>query len=421
MSRSPWDGGDRRALFAAIAIVGAWDIVGLAIDLLGRPDEPVHPGAPRWLLAFADAPVLVLAVALVGLAALAASLRERRRLPAFVVAIASSALLVEALAAASDGPWRARFFVGAALLGAVLAEGWARGASVDIRARAAERGALAMLAATWFGAGLSKIAGAGESWADATTMRAIAAAHAHIDAPGLAQLVIDAPTLARSLALAAVLTQLAAPALLAGPRWRTLAALGLVAFHLGVALVTRIGYWQPVALLLAFALPWPRWIPALRRVSPESTGHASGGPSRVRLAIVLATIVGIAWWPGVRAYTELHHRPRSLDDAGLVVARHGIAAFGPLVPGALLVDGWRIAALQREDESVVAVIEHERGARAVLRVSPRDRARAPSPFDGEHVAVAYGEASVPLTAFAAAAHELSRRLDAAAARGELVW
>jgi len=410
-------------LFGAVATVAAWDLVGVAIDLLGRGDAPGHPHAPPWLIAVAQAPVLVVVLLLVGLGGLLVAMR--RRVLGFVVALASSAVLVEALAAATDGPWRARFFVGAALLGAVLAESWARwaGAPAGLRARAAETGALAMLAATWCGAGLSKLAGAGLSWADTTTLRAIAVGHAHVDAPGLAQVVVDTPALARALAIGTVTIQLAAPALLLGARARLLVGLGLVTFHLGVAAVTRIGYWQPVVLLAIFVLPWGHWLPA-RAVDPlaEPLDPRARVRASSRLSVALAALAMLAWWPGVRAYAALHHRPRAFSGGeASVVARQTIEVFGPLVVGDDLADGWRIATMQREAERIVVVVARDGGGRAVLWVSSRDRARAPSPFDGEAVAVAYGDASVPIAELEAGVRELTRRLDEAAVRGELRW
>jgi hypothetical protein len=413
---SPWDGADRRWLFGGIASVAAWDLASVAIDLIANSGALPHPHAPRWLLVFAESPVLVLAVAFAGLAALAAS--TRWRIAGFLVALVCSAVLVEALAAATDGPWRARFFAGAALCGALLAECWAKwaGASAIDRERAAETGALAMLAATWFGAGMAKLGGAGLEWADSTTLRAIAIGHAHVDAPGLARVVADTPALGRVLAIGTVCIQLAAPALLLGARARLLVAVALVTFHLGVAAVTRIGYWQPVALLVVFALPWSHWLPARTRSEVDAEPQQPRAPKRAstRLSIALAALVMLAWWPAVRAYSALHHRPRAFaGDGAPIVSRRAVATFGPIAAGDALAEGWWIAEMQREPDRLMVVVARDDGARAVLWVSARDRAQAPSPFDGEHVAVAYGEASVPVAAFAPAARALAQRLDAA--------
>ena len=414
-TRSPWDGGDRDVLFAAIALVGAWDLCGVAIDLLARSSTALaHPEAPRWLLALAHTPVLVIALALVGLVGLGCVARSRTRTLGLVIALAISLVLGETLAAATEGPWRARFFVGAALFGALFGELWGRwaGAGAHTRARAAEIGALGMLAATWFGAGLSKLGGAGFGWADATTLRAIALAHAHVDAPGLASVVATSPVLARVLAIATVLVQLAAPALLFGPRARLFGALALVSFHLGVAAVTRIGYWQPVALLVVLALPWPRWVARWRSAAPDedSITPSAHARARNRLVVLAIALVVVAWLPGVRAYTAGHHRPR-MGDGGSVVARTAVQTFGPLAVGDELPGAWRIDAIEREDERAGIVIVHASHGRVVLWISPR--ARAPSPFDGETVAVAYAEAAAPLASFAPAARAIAQHLDAA--------
>jgi hypothetical protein len=411
VTSSPWDGGDRRALLVAIAMVGAWDLGGVVIELLGARSGPPHPHAPAWLLVLADAPALVVAIALVGVGGLALALRSRTRLVGLVVALASSAVLGEALAAATEGPWRARFFVGAALLGAVVGEAWSRwaGAGETTRGRALEAGALGMLAATWFGAGLSKLGGAGVAWADATTLRAVAVAHAHVDAPGLAATIARSATAARGLAIATLVVQLAAPTLLLGARMRLLIAVALVCFHVGVAVVTRIGYWQPVVLLLAFALPWPRWIAGLRVADTHEPALEPARERRATVGVIAIAIVlvAIAWWPGVRAYTTGHHGGRA------VVAHTAVERFGPLAVGDALPGGWRIAALEVEDVRTSIVIAHAAHGRVVLSVSPRAAASAHSPFDGESVAVAYAQAAAPVDAFAPAALECARRLDAA--------
>lgn len=414
MTESPWDGGDRRALVIAIAAVGAWDLGTVALELVAHPSGPPHPDAPGWLLAIADAPALVVVLALVGMAGLVLFARARTRLAGSVVALASSAVLGEALAAASQGPWRARFFVGAALLGALVGEAWARwaGAGPTTRARALEAAALGMLAATWFGAGASKLGGAGLAWADATTLRAIAVAHAHVDAPGLAATVAGSAGAARALAGATLLVQLAAPALLLSARVRFVVALAIVGFHVGVAVVTRIGYWQPVVLLLAFALPWPRWFPQLRVAAIDEPPPVHTRRATTRMIALAVVLVAIAWWPGVRAYTAGHHRGRAGTPTP-VVARQVVERFGPLAVGDALPGGWRIAELAREDARTLVVIAHADHGRVVLWVAKRTPTSAHSPFDGESVAVAYGQAAAPVDAFAPAARECARRLDAA--------
>jgi len=170
-------------------------------------------------------------------------------------------------------------------------------------------------------------------------------------------------------------------------------------------------------------LPWGHWLPA-RAVDPlaEPLDPRARVRASSRLSVALAALAMLAWWPGVRAYAALHHRPRAFSGGeASVVARQTIEVFGPLVVGDDLADGWRIATMQREAERIVVVVARDGGGRAVLWVSSRDRARAPSPFDGEAVAVAYGDASVPIAELEAGVRELTRRLDEAAVRGELRW
>lgn len=430
---SPWDGGNRRVLGLVLAAVVGWDLLSLVDELVIDPGHALpHPGAPRWLSTLAGSPVAVLALAVLGAIAAVAYARDRRPLGAGALALVCSGVLVEAAAAHGAGPYRARFFVGAMLLGALLGRVWSRIVGDGDEARAAEAGAVAMLAATYVGAATSKLGGAGLAWADATTLRAVALAHAPVDGASPATWLAHAPGVARGFAIATVIVQLGALAYPWSARTRTIAGVGLVGFHVGVATFASIGYWEPVVLLLAFSLPWPRWIPRLRAPpvptladrDPWSSALAAANrrANMVIGAIVLA-IVAVAWLVPWRRYTELHHRPRGLEG-GDSQPREPLERFGPLALGDRLAGGWRIDALAREPTRAMVVLRHDTRRRAVLWISavPPAEAKAgaerPSPFDTSNVRVAYEGRDA--SEFTAAARELSARLDAAATSPDAV-
>jgi len=419
---SPWDGGNRRALSVALAAVVGWDLLALVHELVIDPGNALpHPSAPRWLSTLAGSPVAVLALAIAGVIAATAYARERRPIGSGALALACSGVLVEAAAAHGSGPYRARFFVGAMLLGALLGRVWSRIVGDGEEARAAEAGAVAMLAATYVGAATSKLGGAGLAWADATTLRAVALAHAPIDGASPATWLAHAPGVARGFAIATMLVQLSALAHPWSARTRTITCVLLVGFHLGVATFASIGYWQPVVLLLAFSLPWPRWIPRLRAPTlptladrdPWSSALAAANAraNAVIGAIVLA-IVAAAWLLPWRRYTDLHHRPRGLDG-GDSQPREPLERLGPLAVGDRLAGGWRIDALAREPTRAMVVLRSDTRRRAVLWISaPVPSDARPSPFDTSNVRVSYE--GTDAREFEAAARELSDRLDAAA-------
>ncbi|MFO0631754.1 MAG: hypothetical protein U0168_02785 [Nannocystaceae bacterium] len=160
----------------------------------------------------------------------------------------------------------------------------ARGARDDALART---GALACLGGCYVAAATSKLLGAGPTWIDGDTLRAVALSHAHVDGAALTDWLAHSPR-PRALAGATLAVQLGGGVgLLVPGRARVIAAASLVAFHLGVAAFTRIGYWQPVALLLALAGPWSRADDTAAAQQPARADRA------VLLAIVIAT--AIAW------------------------------------------------------------------------------------------------------------------------------
>lgn len=388
---------------AGVAIV---DLLGLALELGAAASVPAHPDAPAWLLAIAGAPAWLLAA--IGVVAALRWLARPRATAAIAALWLVLALLVEAAAAHGPGPWRARFFIGAVLLGVMAARGWSHRAGVrdDGLART---GALACLGGCYVAAATSKLGGAGPGWIDGDTLRAVALSHAHVDGAALTDWLAHAPAAARALAGATVIVQLGGGlGLLVAGRTRVIAAASLVAFHLGVAAFTRIGYWQPVALLLALAGPWSR-----ADAAPQPQ-HAARADRAVLLAIAVA--IAIAWLSPLRRYAAAHHRTRLLD-AGESVAREPRASLGPLVRGEAIADGWAVDALACESDRAMIVLRHAAHGRAVLWLTaPGSGPR--SPFDRAHLQLGYeATAAAASLRFAAAAVVVADRLEAAATTG----
>jgi hypothetical protein len=413
-----WDHGDRVWLARVLAFVAIANLVAVTLTLFEPSAVPPHPGAPRWLLAIAESRALTIVVAAIGiLAAIASGRRDAGLLPTATWLVAS-ALLVEACAAHGPGPYRGWFFVGAAGIGSLVARTWARlGDRRDLEPAAAELGVLATLAACYVGAASSKLGGSGATWADATTLRAVALAHAHVDDPGLATWLAGSPGASTFFAWATVAIQLGAIGLVLGGRPRELALVGIVGFHVGVAVFARIGYWSPVILLVAYALPWPRWIAALRARDPDPEWTIPPRADRLTLAILGAAIAA-AWLVPIRDYARGHHRPRTLDDAGTVVSREPLESFGPLTIGLPLPDDWRIDAIEQEPTRTMIVLAHPSRGRAVLWVSPRAPNDRKSPFDRGTLRIAYE--GTDAARFSAAAHRVADLLAAEPAAPQLL-
>lgn len=405
-----WERGDRVWLARALAGVVVANLVAVTMTLFEQSAVPPHPGAPGWLLAIAQTRPLTIAVAAIGIVAAIASARRTAGLLPTIVWLVASAVLVEAAAAHGPGPYRGWFFVGAAGVGSLVARAWARfGGRRDLEPAAMELGVLATLAACYVGAASSKLVGSGATWADATTLRAVALAHAHVDDPGLATWLAGSPHASTFFSWATVAIQLGAIGLVLGTTPRILAVIGLIAFHVGVAAFARIGYWSPVILLVAFGLPWPRWIARLRTTAADPPWTIAPRGDHVTLAI-LAAAIALAWLLPIRDYALGHHRPRTLDDTGTVVSREPLDTFGPLTIGLPLADDWHIDTIDREPTRVMIVLAHPAHGRAVLWISPNQPTDRKSPFDRGTIRIAYEGKDA--ARFAPAAHRVADLLAA---------
>lgn len=406
-----WAGTDRVGLWRIVAAIVIATAIDLVISLHTPMVVPPHPGAPSWLLALASSRIAVVVLALVAIVAAVASARPSVSVAFTAAWVVALALLAEAAAAVGPGPYRGWTFVGAVGTGIVVGRVWARLAVHDgadgrarFEARCGELGAVGSLVACYLGAATSKLGGAGLGWADTTTLHAVVLAHAHVDAPGLASLLHDAPWATAALGWATLVVQLGAVGLLLGTRARLVALVGLVGFHLGVAVLARIGYWSAVVLVLAVGLPWARWsgtreddapMPALDRRADTIVGVAIG------------VAIALAWLGPWRQYSERHHRSRTLDD-GASASREALDRLGPVAVDDEL-EGWRVVAIEREPTRFVCVLDHADHPRAVLWISRRDQTEGGnSPFDRGALRISY-EPPLPPAAHAAV-QALARRL-----------
>lgn len=402
-----WSGSDRVGLWRVVAALAIATAIDLGLSLHTPSVVPPHPEAPSWLLAIASSSVVTIVLVLLVVGAAMMSARRAAAIWPTALWIAALALLAESAAAAGPGPYRGWTFVGAVGSGIVVGRGWARlatrGTTGDhprFEARCGELGAVASLVACYVGAATSKLGGTGLGWADATTLQAVALAHAHIDRPGLASLLLDAPTLATALGWATLLVQVGAVGLLF-ERTRVLATIGLVGFHVGVAVFARIGYWSAVVLVLAVGLPWSRWLARGREVPQDPEGPTI--PDRTAdLAVggVLALLVAVAWLGPWRSYSDGHHRSRTLAE-GASAVREPITRFGPLTIGDTF-DMWQIVGLEREPTRVMVILDHGSHPRVVLWVSRRDASEGGnSPFDRGALRIAYEPPLPPEVSLAA--------------------
>jgi hypothetical protein len=403
---SPWDGGDRRILRAGIAVLAVFDAVYLLRGLVFDPELAARADAPGWLALVASSRPVLAITALIVVWTLLRFARGRHPLLTGLAGLTALAVLAEAYATTHAGPYRANFFSGAMLLGWIAGEGAAAVARREpgLRLRWGEAGAIGVLAAAYVGAGTGKLLGAGVGWADGTTLRGVIRSHAPAGeglVATLADVVASSPGLAAVASLVTIVVQVGAVAYPLGRRSRVVLGIALIGFHVGVALTTRIGYWQPVIALALFSFPWPRLLRPLRRPEPDDDPLEL---SPVVLAVPVAVVLA-AWLNPWRAYTQGHHRSSDPQPTGSRAADH----VGPLRVGDTLTNGWTIEAIHLEPDRAQLILVRE-GTRAIAWLRPREEHQPGSPFDTTACRIAYGETAVDLDDVRPALDALSRKI-----------
>ena len=235
-----------RGGIAAIAAVDLVGLAGLVVRLRSVAGEAVW-----W-------PVVIAGL---GLGALLVMV-WRRSLSAGVVGLLALSVLGGQADFLEGGPRRAFYASGVALLGWCVGLAWGRRAGDPDEQETAELGAVAALAATYFGAGMSKLAVGGLDWAlEARTLRAMVLTIRAVAEPAqttfwdrAARAVVESPGLARALAGATLVVQLGSPLWLCGRWMRLVWGLMLIGFHVSVLELTGIAYREQIALVGVLSL-----------------------------------------------------------------------------------------------------------------------------------------------------------------------
>lgn len=168
-------------------------------------------------------------------------------------------------------PSRNSFFPGMMLFGWVLGLVWARivaGKDADqpegqvFRERLAEAGAMACIAAGYTSSALSKLFASGFDWVNPHQVRWLILAQEPLGQwPWLLayrNLVLDNPSVAWFSAFMTIVVEGGGFFLAFGPRLRLLWTAMIWALHINIILLCVMPYLEPMALLLVFAVPWPR-------------------------------------------------------------------------------------------------------------------------------------------------------------------
>jgi hypothetical protein len=261
MMESPWDGLPRRPLRVGLAVIAGVTLLSEGPSLhFARPG----PGATGRVLRLVQQDAVVVLLTLAGLAALVLFARRASRLVPGAVALGIMTIFSEAHTALAGSTSHFQFAVAATLLGWLCGLGYARRfdrRGLDEEALA-EAGAVAMLAATYVNAGLSKLVQSGVGWADGATLdAAILSLHRVDDAGALgayARFLVEHPGASRALGGASLIIEAGAFLYVARPWLRMLWGALILSFHLNVLLLLGIPYVLSWATVLLFSFPWPR-------------------------------------------------------------------------------------------------------------------------------------------------------------------
>lgn len=303
---SPYDGYNRATLRVGLSLVAAvvfffevWSVAGMLQDAHFHVSSSV-PSAPwmAWSLAL---------VVLGGLALVA--------LDRWVI-LAGSAVLLAMLGISLwqislfGSPSRNSFFPGAVLFGWIAGQAWARilgGAGAAgpegraFRERFAEAGAMGCLAAAYVGSACSKLIASGVGWVNHHQLRWLILAQEPIASwhwlLAYRNTILESPTFASFLAFLTLVVEGGGFFFLLGPRLRFLWGLAILGLHLHILLLCTMPYFEPVALVLIFTIPWP----ALLRRPPVVDSFSERHPGLLRVDIpdpvwiLLSAIIVLGW------------------------------------------------------------------------------------------------------------------------------
>lgn len=310
--------GARWYLRIALAAVLLFDLALLTGMLLGGERGPrALASAPALLQAILGRPELVLPLAIAGGVALVRFAMAPGRVGAALVAVACIGVLCEARAASVGGPERFLFAGGTVLVGwlAGLAFARAGGGDRDAEERAAELGAIAALATIYVNAASQKLLASGIGWADGDDLRMLVLSQRPLDGSptdAVADLVVGSRTLAFTLAAFVETAQLAAISYPFDRRARAVVGAMLIAFHVGVRLLTPISFPQSIALLVIFSFPWGRLLERRGLALADAPDRLlARRPLRGALAIATgaAALAALSFVPPVRSTIESVSHP----------------------------------------------------------------------------------------------------------------
>jgi hypothetical protein len=366
------------------------------------------------------------ALVLAGVAGAVAFASKPGRLWYGTVPLGALMLLSTAHSQLSGSPWRHLYYSGLCLAGWLLGLVVSRRRGTPLDESYARMGTIALLGAAYFNAGVSKIAFAGLDWLSGLPLQAAVVAQDGLVADGVASTyrswVVTTPTVAALFSVLTVVFELAGPLMIAGRGIRVCIALGLLAMHLNIWVMTPILYWESMVVLLLFGLSADRWDAA---IVPPPTDSILTRRRTFVMAVGLLALCAVfiinhqaARFARSRAAHSAVAQPAAPSaavgepqvlGAAPTAGRLPLRQVGPLVVGQTLVDTWLIDALNVTDDAILVSLAGQPG-RVRFEVTCHSEHR--SPFDLGEAHILYSQ-HTEFGALEGAGWELRRRLEEA--------
>ena len=294
---SYWDGYPRAFLRRSLFAMSTFEFAGQAYQIARMAGDHQHYEATGSLShALAPFPLfawVLFAVLLVGLLLV---VTDRAPVRGGIGALLVMSFMSLWQTEIAGSPSRNSFFVGAALLGWTLGQGWAQriggeASGVASRERLAEAGTLGALAAAYVASALSKLLSTGLEWTNPSQIRSLVLAQEPVaDWAWLAlyrETLLASPDLARGAAAATLIIEGGALLLLFGPRLRLVWAALIFGMHVNIILLCTMPYIEPMFFMLTFAVPWPFILRMKRIDEPELTPRIPREMAAVLIGIVI--------------------------------------------------------------------------------------------------------------------------------------
>ncbi|MEO8601509.1 MAG: hypothetical protein ABI629_02925 [bacterium] len=387
-----------RVVLAAVVVI---DLLSFVYFIDSERAAATATGTLTPLAEWLSRRACVVPVALVGGLAGLGFGRRAGRLWEGLIALVALGLLSTAHAQVFGSPWRHLFYSGLCLAGWLLGLAVTRRRGRPMDESYACIGSVALLSAAYFNAGISKMVFTGSAWLSGVPIQAAVVSQDGLIADSLLSSyrawAVSTPLVAILFSVATVGFELAGPLMLVGRRMRALVALGLIAMHANILLMTHILYWESMVFLVAFGF-------FAEGPVAERDVDLPGADSQPRtyyaiVALLILCAAGAIAHQAQRfarvesAKAEMSSHPaanappaaRPQPPPTATPTRPLLERLGPFRRGQRLNTGWTVVGLDVSGEGIVATLSGPAGAAAFEVTCAASEQRSPFDTPSAHI------------------------------------